>query len=222
MCQLDGSSPHTRGRHLEDLQNGIDNYGSSPHTRGRRSLLTFSAYSLFGSSPHTRGRHTRESKTGNQSGGSSPHTRGRPFAIAVAIKLILGSSPHTRGRRIRCAFVIVCYSVHPRIRGADSFALPGAFRLLRFIPAYAGQTLGALPLPRPHTVHPRIRGADLNSISPQRSHGGSSPHTRGRLAQKGMSQIHKRFIPAYAGQTCSRHYCVPCFIGSSPHTRGRH
>ena len=132
-----------------------------------------------------------------------------------------GSSPHTRGARVG-RFL------------ADEDA--------GIIPAYAGSTAAAPPVPTIYRDHPRIRGEhDVYDMVTARGRG-SSPHTRGaRHAADKCDAIH-RIIPAYAGSTalqldvwttywdhprirgehlrCCARRCV--IAGSSPHTRGAH
>ena len=71
--------------------------------------------------------------------------------------------------------------VHPRLRGELSQSLLRAFLLLRFIPAYAGNSME------------KIR-ANMTKV-------GSSPLTRGTPYPRSFPIIAGRFIPAYAGNS---------------------
>ena len=72
---------------------------------------------------------------------------------------------------------------------------------MRFIPAYAGNTVLGAGCFLAHAVHPRIRGEHYFD-APIRSDGrGSSPHTRGTHFKAVALDEGKRFIPAYAGNT---------------------
>ncbi len=150
-----------------------------------------------------------------------PRIRGEHWNSTARPPSASGSSPHTRGTL-----------VNDRVERLD----------LRFIPAYAGNTQSkSVPSPPP-PVHPRIRGEHVySSWSTYRSRG-SSPHTRGTRDADGHPARGARFIPAYAGNTCSpkttggRHSVHPRIrgehietgilsfegAGSSPHTRGTH
>ena len=150
--------------------------------------------------------------------------------------------------------------VHPRIRGerTSSGNLPSASSgssphtrgtpetsndhetSYRFIPAYAGNAQHRSPPAHGGSVHPRIRGERAPySVACWVAYG-SSPHTRGTLQQLQQLQGLARFIPAYAGNACSRQKVAPegavhprirgerrsstylllGSYGSSPHTRG--
>ena len=131
----------------------------------------------------------------------------------------MGSSPHTRGA--------------PRHRTGWTRA-PG------IIPAYAGSTWRCRWRPPPSRDHPRIRGEHSLRRLRDLASGGSSPHTRGALSDRGYLICGVRIIPAYAGSTPTPTTRTPARrdhprirgehsrpvvqhiapIGSSPHTRG--
>ena len=73
--------------------------------------------------------------------------------------------------------------------------------VLRFIPAYAGNsTLNNVTF-QTCAVHPRLRGElnyETSSFNPQN---GSSPLTRGTRIDHTFCRIKVRFIPAYAGNS---------------------
>jgi len=154
----------------------------------------------------------------------------------------------------------VSAAVHPRIRGEHTHSLrrrivaggssphtrgtrplgPGLDACGRFIPAYAGNTGIRRPGRRRPAVHPRIRGEHWSTIVSNDWTSGSSPHTRGTRSRSRFRVRHRRFIPAYAGNTCTRRgrHTDPAVHprirgehetltdiqraarGSSPHTRG--
>ena len=68
--------------------------------------------------------------------------------------------------------------------------------------------------------HPRIRGEHHPSVFSFPPDGGSSPHTRGALAECGGFGVDGGIIPAYAGSTLIVGDEDPHAVGSSPHTRG--
>ena len=130
-----------------------------------------------------------------------------------------GSSPHTRG----------ALGEAPELLGEG-----------RIIPAYAGSTdMDCLSLPTPPD-HPRIRGEHHGYFAFRVMMVGSSPHTRGALADGQARRVQAGIIPAYAGSTptlrprggrrgdhprirgehVDKQLARPFFDGSSPHTRG--
>ncbi|SAI49272.1 Domain of uncharacterised function (DUF2825) [Bordetella ansorpii] len=130
-----------------------------------------------------------------------------------------GSSPHTRGTQLK----------------ADLWR-----QAMRFIPAYAGNTVVIrISLCAP-PVHPRIRGEHASSACSRVACVGSSPHTRGTPWPFSWQSWGSRFIPAYAGNTdasASTYWRTSVHprirgeheypsertvrtVGSSPHTRG--
>ena len=127
----------------------------------------------------------------------------------------------------------------PRVRGTDPLTLPEPHSD-RFIPACAGNRIGAGSAGSAIPVHPRVCGEQTVS---NRKHGstiGSSPRVRGTVAPVAKLQRRQRFIPACAGNrqpqvkatpfstvhprvcgeqaNCGGHCCPP--IGSSPRVRG--
>ena len=131
-----------------------------------------------------------------------------------------GSSPLTRGKHLGGQRVVV---------------------RVRLIPAHAGKTHATCHRRHPPTAHPRSRGENARYVSPQASSDGSSPLTRGKLADGGTDLHQIRLIPAHAGKTPtgsvapstrrahprSRGENAPDFhemgswLGSSPLTRGK-
>ncbi len=116
------------------------------------------------------------------------------------------------------------------------------YTLVRFIPAYAGNTLGIATIVASPSVYPRIRGEHLISAGRLSYANGLSPHTRGTRVRQNLSNLNRRFIPAYAGNTALppisshapavyprirgehviQHGEMLVNIGLSPHTRGTH
>ena len=78
-------------------------------------------------------------------------------------------------------------------------------KVIRFIPAGAGNTL-VLNRPALETpVYPRWRGEHGNITNKINVNLGLSPLARGTLAEKEGSGVISRFIPAGAGNTCHEH-----------------
>ena len=75
---------------------------------------------------------------------------------------------------------------------------------LRFIPAWAGNTMCAASFSTPIPVHPRVGGEHLLEWSHRQSQSGSSPRGRGTLAGALGYEGNVRFIPAWAGNTLAK------------------
>ena len=73
--------------------------------------------------------------------------------------------------------------------------------MLRFIPAYAGNSLSSQDYETATAVHPRLRGELSESVSGRHCRVGSSPLTRGTHQMESQAQKDIRFIPAYAGNS---------------------
>ena len=123
-----------------------------------------------------------------------------------------GSSPRGRG-------TLLCRGVRSNV--------------VRFIPAWAGNTASG-PAARPaETVHPRVGGEHQADGDPLASGDGSSPRGRGTHPLQCGHEFRLRFIPAWAGNTlvapgASRLFAVhprvggehPRRLASSPHADG--
>ncbi len=154
--------------------------------------------------------------------GSSPRVRGTRRTCRCGIVMVrfipacAGNTLHVRGRAFRA-------TVHPRVCGehgrrplaatdADGSSprvrgthiaprRPGAAH--RFIPACAGNTERAWPLPAPAPVHPRVCGEHSVRCGELVTCPGSSPRVRGTRGSV-IGRIQRlRFIPACAGNTPS-------------------
>ena len=109
-----------------------------------------------------------------------PRIRGENKYVADNVVMPVGTSPHTRGK---------LNDTQPRVR------------LVRNIPAYAGKTRFSSRFCRFYEEHPRIRGENRKILQKMSIFGGTSPHTRGKLASSSFSCLRTRNIPAYAGKT---------------------
>ena len=172
--------------------------------------------------------------------GSSPLTRGTPDTLEcpdVVCRFIPAHAGNTATPPPPCRWT----AVHPRSRGEHTHnryvhtGLSGSspltrgtparrvrpFVLDRFIPAHAGNTSTALIAVRYRTVHPRSRGEHINEGVTTIPRAGSSPLTRGTLLLRGADGLIPRFIPAHAGNTCSR-ACSTASAPVHPRSRGEH
>ena len=170
-----GSSPHTRGTHgrgqrPRDDRRFIPAYAGNaavsiavrsgrpvhPRIRGERMTTARRRWAMPGSSPHTRGTrggchqsrlgkrfipayagNARKRSARSRGRAVHPRIRGERPQLMTQWPPLCGSSPHTRGTR-RCGLCRV--------------------RVVRFIPAYAGNASDRLRPIWTGTVHPRIRG----------------------------------------------------------------
>ncbi len=170
--------------------------------------------------PRVRGAHLEHCQHALHSFGPSPRARGSRVL----------QPPRRKGRRSipACAGLTpvrrdgpVFGSVHPRVRGAHSFPLPGVRRtggpsprargspgrglfavmLLRSIPACAGLTRHEEGGRRGIPVHPRVRGAHWLRRAPPARRDGPSPRARGSPGPRRSRPPLRRSIPACAGLT---------------------
>ena len=233
-----GSSPHTRGapgRARSRLWTG----GIIPAYAGSTPAATLMPFHTA-DHPRIRGEHVAQGYCVHFEHGSSPHTRG------ARLGLVAGPGP---GRIIPAyagstslpLLTIGKNRDHPRIRGehddSDQYVIDGLGSSPHtrgalpepprrdldagIIPAYAGST--SLPIPpwAWPTDHPRIRGEHFVLPAVSSPPGGSSPHTRGALAECGGFGINCGIIPAYAGSTATNGVKTVC--GSDhPRIRGEH
>ena len=86
------------------------------------------------------------------------------------------------------------------------------------IPAHAGKTVGLDGVYRALSAHPRSRGENPTGSAAPPTVRGSSPLTRGKLADLPGSDRTLRLIPAHAGKTSRRPPRVP---GHRAHPRSR-
>ncbi len=195
------------------------NLGSSPRLRGtrgkRKALVGFPRFI-----PAFAGNTT---SANSRSGVTAVHPRvcGEHGFLPSAIHLRTGSSPRLRGTRDR----LPEFQIH-----------------VRFIPAFAGNTLSSRRRSSVRAVHPRVCGEHPNPCRVFPHYFGSSPRLRGTRASRPKLAANARFIPAFAGNTpgdpprttkkpvhprvCGEHAALVNVIvpagGSSPRLRGTH
>ena len=155
--------------------------------------------------------------------GSSPLTRGtrsRMFPLRSDRRFI----PAYAGNSTGTTLAALSQSVHPRLRGelcqriqrkmryrgsspltrGTPVRFKPSFSLIRFIPAYAGNSTGLCERNFAITVHPRLRGELCHSELDWNLLLGSSPLTRGTHLTATGAFLCGRFIPAYAGNSYFR------------------
>ena len=153
-------------------------------------------------------------------GGSSPLTRGTRLQ-GWSARFMTRFIPAYAGNSRRAYVTALPNAVHPRLRGelgCQKSIIDGAYgsspltrgthasaisrtRLVRFIPAYAGNSVRPVCGANPDPVHPRLRGELGSTIADPVAKGGSSPLTRGTLRNRNRRIYVCRFIPAYAGNS---------------------
>ncbi len=148
-----------------------------------------------------------------------PRWRGELFCALAFCWLSRGLSPLARGTLCRCQH---------------------CWRVIRFIPAGAGNTVPRIISLSSSTVYPRWRGEHSASLMPIIGLGGLSPLARGTRRQRIVRLPLHRFIPAGAGNTSTlsittdrepvyprwrgehsiRRFCSSSDAGLSPLARG--
>ena len=193
---FDGAHPRSRGENAINTKAVSDQSGSSPLTRGKRAP-SIDVPSERGLIPAHAG------KTGGPPATSyptraHPRSRGENPDRASAKVTTSGSSPLTRGK--------------PRRDHRD----PDPRRL---IPAHAGKTTAERGCQSARRAHPRSRGENGHVGPMDRTHGGSSPLTRGKPLLQGRRCWWRRLIPAHAGKTSATHW-RPLRSRAHPRSRG--
>ena len=170
--------------------------------------------------PRIRGEYSMTSGSGRRRPGSPPHTRGIPPRRCSRAKSG-GFTPAYAGNTNLLQFLPLGRWVHPRIRGeyldplqslrqlrgspphtrGILFRLSINAPLLRFTPAYAGNTEFNPADWDWSEVHPRIRGEYSARALWAIRRMGSPPHTRGIHRYLHPMPASKGFTPAYAGNT---------------------
>ena len=149
-----------------------------------------------------------------------PRSRGENTCGLARADIVEGSSPLTRGKPL-----------HPDSRAMHRGLIPAHAGKTRFLPGCHGRG----------RAHPRSRGENGRGHWRGSPFRGSSPLTRGKHDGHVLGGVHDGLIPAHAGKTGrtptraksstahprsrgenrgSRIY-RPCYVGSSPLTRGK-
>ena len=129
-----------------------------------------------------------------------PRWRGELFCALAFCWLSRGLSPLARGTLCRCQH---------------------CWRVIRFIPAGAGNTVPRIISLSSSTVYPRWRGEHVGRESFDCPYIGLSPLARGTHQRYRLQLTGSRFIPAGAGNTRSGGFVLPA-TPVYPRWRGEH
>ena len=209
--------PRSRGEYCSRILRSSCPKGSSPLSRG---ILVSAQYLVYGGGiiPALAG-NTSTFPLSEDRKTDHPRSRGEYRSSATCRHASRGSSPLSRGIRDR--------------RGGGS-------RLVRIIPALAGNTVAGTDHDGNATDHPRSRGEYPDPAQAGYGTTGSSPLSRGILDAGRATVVRNGIIPALAGNTCAAgdrraassdhprsrgEYRIPdgpckAFQGSSPLSRG--
>ena len=213
-----GSSPRGRGTPpIPPGESGVDRFIPA---RAGNTVAGGLGTEPWAVHPRAGGEHAPTGVAAGGYYGSSPRGRGtRPGVCAVAeahrfIPARAGNTAACRGRRREASvhpraggehaqagmFIRSRFGSSPRGRGTRSDR-GGGRRLLRFIPARAGNTVAGHIGNGEEPVHPRAGGEHTDAVVAQVRAAGSSPRGRGTPAWAGWPDEWSRFIPARAGNT---------------------
>ena len=231
-----GSSPLTRGKRLDELQEAAGRRlipthagktkapppesittAAHPHSRGENLSALVDAYCPAGSSPLTRGKRLLERLHRVRSGLIPTHA-GKTGKTDVALEE-LGAHPHSRGENMAMRRVGIGPSgSSPLTRGKHLLAqydrMTGGL-----IPTHAGKTVVRSLGSGFVRAHPHSRGENPHgskrSIRPM----GSSPLTRGKHQAPVLRASARGLIPTHAGKTAA-HALAEIVARAHPHSRG--
>ncbi len=215
---ISGSSPRVRGTVTRTLTRQIclrfipACAGNSPgfcvghiqspvHPRvcGEQMRSSTWLVSVRGSSPRVRGTEWYGT-TNDAVARFIPACAGNSFQMALVI-IHLPVHPRVCGEQQRHPLIIVlALGSSPRVRGTAGNGLFHV-RILRFIPACAGNSARATCRAGHASVHPRVCGEQSPVPAHLNANPGSSPRVRGTVFGSSKSHGALRFIPACAGNS---------------------
>ena len=233
---LVGSSPLTRGKLRRDRDRRLHG-GLIPAHAGKTSRYP-SLPKRRTAHPRSRGENRWRALRSRAEAGSSPLTRGKRNLV-YSRRHSLGLIPAHAGKTSLSSAMMTLLRAHPRSRGENAlmslglWARSGSSPLtrgklrafwrrrsrLRLIPAHAGKTNTASRSPTRTRAHPRSRGENHENVGLDKTIGGSSPLTRGKLCGIVTLQLKARLIPAHAGKTLPV-TVVPISPPAHPRSRG--
>ena len=173
--------PRVGGEHVEAPAVVAVTLGSSPRGRGTRAR-TGGHIAWYRFIPAWAG-NTGSRKTVRLKTAVHPRVGGEHFCTHTIERRKFGSSPRGRGTRT----------------STNSTATR-----LRFIPAWAGNTVRQRRSTKQASVHPRVGGEHGRPGVQSSAVLGSSPRGRGTHRSEAVAMTVVRFIPAWAGNTLGR------------------
>ena len=196
--------------------------GSSPLTRGKRKRVP-GCRLVCGLIPAHAGK-TLVRRCGGLGPRAHPRSRGENGPRRDHRDHQRGSSPLTRGKRQQAGRTVDVLGLIPAHAGKTidhkrvSFNAAGSSPLTRgklfgadralggrgLIPAHAGKTRRIRYRMSSRGAHPRSRGENVRPLALTVPIVGSSPLTRGKLADSHVDMSSPRLIPAHAGKTARR------------------
>ena len=190
--------PHRYGEHCSVLRSDPSRYGSSPQTWGTLSRL-YRCRINRRFIPTDAGNTSAKPKPSSMQA-VHPHRRGEHKLIRNSNIKSGGSSPQTRGTQHAGVLLDL---------------------IARFIPTDAGNTNLYFSANAKLPVHPHRRGEHPQGYTDMLPPAGSSPQTRGTLADVITHMVIHRFIPTDAGNTFVRNTASSADT-VHPHRRGEH
>ena len=154
---------------------------------------------IIGSSPQVRGTHRECARRFFQwrfipAGAGNTTVACKPFTIQSVHPRRCGEhSKHQTNR-------VICDGSSPQVRGTLTLPVLAHIKW-RFIPAGAGNTTNLSGLHSSGSVHPRRCGEHNEQLIRIGRQNGSSPQVRGTHRCLSSEHLHRRFIPAGAGNT---------------------
>ena len=172
-----------------------------PRVGGEHTVTDSAPFTRLGSSPRGRGTlgYGRRARPGLRFipawAGNTPRPTRRSWASPV--------HPRVGGEHDSALMIsLIGVGSSPRGRGTHADGTSGQ-RLVRFIPAWAGNTSTSHCRKSRPPVHPRVGGEHCRASSVRMPTAGSSPRGRGTPGIRSTLPDCRRFIPAWAGNTTS-------------------
>ena len=157
-----GSPPHAWGRRMR--LNMLDVFMRfTPTCVGKTPCRPLCA-SHGAVHPHMRGEDSRSSFWYLSLYGSPPHAWGR-LAVLSVVSVRSRFTPTCVGKTCATSWPTCRRSVHPHMRGEDSWL--SRYNLIsdRFTPTCVGKTTAPRPYPPQQPVHPHMRGEDPRNVN---------------------------------------------------------
>ena len=170
-----------------------------PRSRGENVFIIVVVATLTGSSPLTRGKPLGDVAPG-LAGRLIPAHAGKTDPTAC-IRRTLGAHPRSRGENYTDTMSPASAAGSSPLTRGKLGDPAGPSRRRGLIPAHAGKTETRGCTHHVQAAHPRSRGENTAIARTVTDTMGSSPLTRGKLADRRITRGEGRLIPAHAGKT---------------------